>query len=195
MRATSISKLLTLLLALALALPARADDEEVITDELPDWARAELEDARAWELQVAGMAPNYGADIPSPEEVVYGRAPAAPAAAPVQAQVSEPENLTFDDFREGLAPHTAWSSSPPGAPRSRVGGPTSMGSGSGRNTAGPGFPTSPSAGPPTTTGGGAIRSVSAGSGCRATSGPPPGWRGGMVPTRSAGRLSTRATCG
>ena len=112
MRATSISKLLTLLPALAPALPARADDEEEITAELPDWARAELEDARAWELQVAGMAPNYGADIPSPEEVVYGRAPAAPAAAPVQAQVSEPENLTFDDFREGLAPHGRWIHTP-----------------------------------------------------------------------------------
>lgn len=114
MRVNSSSKFLFLLLPFALALPAVAEEGEEITEELPDWARAELEEVRAWEVEAAGVAAPYGADIPSPEEVIHGRAPSAPQAsqaAPARS-MPEPEDLTFDDFREGLAPHGRWVHTP-----------------------------------------------------------------------------------
>ena len=48
MRAPTNIRHLALLLLLGLALPAGAEEREEVTDELPDWMEAELEDARAW---------------------------------------------------------------------------------------------------------------------------------------------------
>lgn len=112
MRAPTNIRHLALLLLLGLALPAGAEEREEVTDELPDWMEAELEDARAWKLEVA-PAGNYGSDIPSPDEVVGRGAPVAPAPSQAPtARLPEPEDLSFDDFHEGLAPYGSWVHTP-----------------------------------------------------------------------------------
>jgi hypothetical protein len=101
---------LALLVAIGFGLPAWAEDREEVTDELPEWVEEELEDARAWQMQLEGGA-SYGADIPSPEAVMHGGAPASATAGP--ARVTPPrEEVTFDDFREGLAPYGRWVHTP-----------------------------------------------------------------------------------
>src|SRR5690606_11908913 len=104
----SILRTLALLLLLGLALPAGAVEEA--TDELPDWMEAEADDA-GFAIHEVG---NYGADIPSPEEVVAqahgarvmrANPPAAPSAAPEDAP-------DFEDFRHGLSPYGRWVQTP-----------------------------------------------------------------------------------
>lgn len=104
----SILRTLALLLLLGLALPAGAVEEE--TDELPDWMEAEADDA-GFAIHEVG---NYGADIPSPQEVVAeahgarvmrANPPAAPSAAPEDAP-------DFEDFRHGLSPYGRWVQTP-----------------------------------------------------------------------------------
>lgn len=110
MRIHPLSRLLALLGAIGFGLPAWAEDSEEATDELPEWMEAELEDARAWQMQFEGSA-RYGSDIPSPEAVVRGGAPVSPTTGP--ATVAPPrEEVTFDDFREGLAPYGRWVHTP-----------------------------------------------------------------------------------
>ena len=107
------TRFLALLLGLGLGLPAWATEpEEEVTEELPDWMEAELEDARAWQMQAEGRLA-FGSEIPPPEEVMRGSRTAAPpaSAAPVET-ARPPEDVTFEDFREALKPYGKWVHTP-----------------------------------------------------------------------------------
>lgn len=113
MKVHRLTRLLALLLGLPAALPALAEEAEEMTDELPDWMEAELEDARAWQLQVEGRS-SYGSNIPSPEEVVRGgaAAPPPPSDAVAAEALPPPEDVTFEDFYEALKPYGKWMHTP-----------------------------------------------------------------------------------